>query len=85
MVFGVPMVPLLSVTLVVVLLSIWTTVLLSVTLIPIFFVMRAIAKNDDQQFRLLYLKALFRVVNYNHNSKFWRSSTYSPFEFKKRK
>lgn len=83
MVAGVPTVPLVIVVMVIVLLSVWTTILLAFTIIPIFFVMRMIAKHDDQQFRLLGLKILFRANN--RNGRFWKSSTYSPFQFKKRK
>ena len=75
----------LVVTIFVILISVWTTLLVALTLIPIVVVMRQIAKSDDQQFRLLGLKLLFRAVHYNHNAKFWRASTYSPIAFKKRK
>ncbi|WP_371826216.1 type IV secretion system protein VirB3 [Pseudomonas sp. LPH60] len=85
MIYGVPTVPLVVVTMVVVLLSVWTTILLILIMFPIVFVMRMITKHDDQQFRLLGLKFYFRVVNYNHNRRFWKSSTYSPIQFKKRK
>ena len=68
-----------------ILLSVWTTVFFAATLVPIILTMRQIAKSDDQQFRLLGLKLLFRGVNYNHNAKFWKASAYSPFAFKKRK
>lgn len=85
MMFGVPLVPLAAVSVVVILLSVWTTVFFAATLVPIILTMRQIAKSDDQQFRLLFLKLLFRGVNYNHNAKFWKASAYSPFAFKKRK
>jgi type IV secretion system protein VirB3 len=85
MYLGVPLVPLVVVTVIVILISVWTTLFVALTLIPIVIVMRQIAKSDDQQFRLLGLKLLFRGVHYNHNAKFWRASTYSPFAFKKRK
>jgi type IV secretion system protein VirB3 len=85
MMFGVPLVPLAAVSVVVILISVWTTIFFATTLIPIILVMRQIAKSDDQQFRLLGLKLLFRAVNYNHNAKFWQASAYSPFAFKKRK
>lgn len=85
MIFGVPLVPLAVVSGVVILLSVWTTIFLSATLIPIILVMRQIAKADDQQFRLLGLKILFRIVNPNRNGKFWKASAYSPFTFQKRK
>ena len=85
MLFGVPLVPLAFVSGAIILLSIWTTIFLSFTLFPIILVMRQIAKSDDQQFRLLGLKMMFRVINYNHNAKFWKASAYSPFAFQKRK
>lgn len=85
MVFGVPLVPLAAVAVVVILISVWTTIFFSVTLIPIILVMRQITKSDDQQFRLLWLKAVFRIMNPNRNAKFWKASTYSPISFQKRK
>jgi type IV secretion system protein VirB3 len=84
MVMGVPTVPLVVVGGAVILLSIWTSIFLSITLVPIVLTMRQIAKSDDQQFRLLGLKLLFRCINYNHNGKFWKASAYSPIAFKKR-
>lgn len=85
MMFGVPLVPLAVVSLVVILVSVWTTIFFSAMLVPIVFTMRQITKSDDQQFRLLGLKLLFRTINYNHNGKFWKASAYSPLAFKKRK
>lgn len=85
MVFGVPLVPLAVVSGVVILLSVWTTIFLSLLLFPIILTMRQIAKSDDQQFRLLGLKILFRTINYNHNARFWKASAYSPIAFSKRK
>ena len=85
MMFGVPLVPLMCVSLVVILLAIWTTVLVALALLPIVLTMRLITKSDDQQFRILGLKLLFRFVNYNHNGRFWKASTYSPIQFKQRK
>lgn len=85
MIFGVPLVPFALVGVIVILLSVWTTIMLVFSLIPIILTMRQITKTDDQQFRLLGLKLLFRAVNYNHNGKFWKASAYSPFAFKKRK
>lgn len=85
MMFGVPLVPLMCVALVVILLAVWTSVLVALALLPIVVTMRLISKSDDQQFRLLGLKLLFRFVNYNHNGRFWKASTYSPIQFKQRK
>lgn len=83
MLFGVPLVPLAAVTLVVTLLSLWTTLFCLFILPLLIFSMRYIAKDDDQQFRLLSLKLLFRF--FNRNRLFWKASVYSPFVFKKRK
>lgn len=85
MLFGVPLVPLAVVGGVVVLISVWTTILFALTLIPIVITMRIIAKSDDQQFRLLGLKFVFRVINRNRNGRFWKASAYSPIAFTKRK
>jgi type IV secretory pathway VirB3-like protein len=91
MILGVPLVPLAVVIGVVVLLSIWTTLLLAFSLVPIVITMRMIVKADDQQFRLLWLKFWCRVVPHcarkshlKSNQRFWQASTYSPISFKKR-
>lgn len=86
MLFGVPMVPLAVVVGAVILISVWTTLFFVLTLVPIVLVMKAIAKSDDQQFRLLFLKGWCRFAPYhNSNRNFWKSSAYAPIEFKKRK
>lgn len=85
MLFGVPLVPLVVVVGIVVLISVWTTILFVFTLIPIVLTMRIVTKSDDQQFRLLGLKFLFRVVNRDKNGRFWKASAYSPIAFTKRK
>lgn len=85
MMFGVPIVPLAITCSVVVLLSIWTSIFLVLLLIPLIITMRQITKSDDQQFRLLGLKLLFRAIHRNANGRFWKSSAYSPLAFKKRK
>ena len=85
MLFGVPLVPLAVVGGVVVLISVWTTILFVFTLIPILITMRIIAKTDDQQFRLLGLNILFRIVNRNKNGRFWKASAYSPIAFTRRR
>lgn len=85
MVMGVPVVPFVIVGGGLILLSVWTSVL-CVVLVPIaIMVMRHITRSDDQQFRLLGLKMQFRLINYNRNGGFWRSSAWSPVAFKKRK
>jgi type IV secretory pathway VirB3-like protein len=85
MILGVPLVPLTVAGIGIILVSTWTTIFFSAMLIPVVLIMRQIAKSDDQQFRLLGLKLRFRVFNYNHNGRFWKASSYSPFMFKKRK
>ena len=85
MLFGVPLIPLLIISMTIIFLSVCTKVLFSLILIPIIIGMRQVASYDDQQFRLLGLKILFRIINYNHNRAFWKASTYSPFTFRKRK
>jgi type IV secretion system protein VirB3 len=84
MMFGVPLVPLAVVIGIVVLLSVWFSILIAFTLIPIVITMRIIAATDDQQFRLLWHKFWFRVINRNRNGKFWKASAYSPLVFTKR-
>lgn len=85
MAFGVPLVPLFFVAAVVILISVWTSIFVSVVLVPSVLVMRQMAKSDDQRFRLLGLKFVFRFMNMNRNADFWQASAYSPFNFQKRK
>ncbi|MCF3642944.1 VirB3 family type IV secretion system protein [Rhizobium sp. TRM95111] len=85
MIFGVPVVPFVVVGGTVVLIVVWTTILMIVVLPLVVMMMRAVTKSDDQQFRLLGLKMMFRLVNYNRNGRFWKASAYSPIAFKKRK
>ena len=85
MMFGVPLVPLISVVAVILTINVWTRIYFAFSMIPIVLIMKQIAKSDDQQFRLLGLKMRFRIISYNHNQKFWKASAYSPFAFKKRK
>lgn len=85
MLWGVPIVPFVVVFGAVALSAVWINLFLFVLLLPIYFLMRLVVKNDDQMFRLLGLKMLFRLVNANRNSAFWKASSYSPVAFKKRK
>lgn len=86
MFLGVPLVPLAVVCGVGILIAVWTSMLVSLALIPIIAVMRAMTKSDDQQFRLLGLKLWCRVLpHYSANSKFWGASAYSPVVLKKRR
>jgi len=94
MLFGVPLIPLAIVTIFFVLLAVYTTLFVGLLIFPIVIVMRLITKSDDQQFRLLGLKIMFRGCNLpllnrlfycNHNGKFWKASAYSPIQFTQRK
>jgi type IV secretory pathway VirB3-like protein len=85
MMFGVPLVPLAVVSAGVILISVWTTILFALALFPIVGVMHLIAKSDDQQFRLLGLKIQFRIIEFDHNSRFWKASAYSPLSFRQRR
>ncbi len=84
MIFGVPMAPLTIVGGIIVLASIWIHIFITILLFPALAIMRAIAKHDDQQFRLSGLKILFRFQYAFQNGRFWKASAYSPIEFKKR-
>lgn len=85
MVMGVPVTPFAIVGGAVVLISIWTSILFMVMMVPIIFIMRLIVQHDDQQFRLLGLRMLFRIIHPNKNARFWRCSAYSPLKFTRRK
>ena len=85
MALGVPATPLVIVTGAVLLLTLLTKLVFALSIVPLIIVMRAIAKKDDQQFRLLGLKLWCRVLpHHNFNRRFWRSSAYSPIAFRKR-
>jgi type IV secretory pathway VirB3-like protein len=85
LVMGVPMAPLVVVMGVVCMASLFTSVFVVLLLVPVIGTMRAVAKKDDQQFRLLGLKLWCRLVpHHNFNRGFWGASTYSPLVFKKR-
>jgi type IV secretion system protein VirB3 len=84
MLFGVPLVPLLVVGGVVLLLSMWISLFLGLALPPLFFLMKYIAKTDDRQFHLLWLRFYFRVFHFNYTRRFWGASVYSPFSFFRR-
>ena len=78
MVLGVPLVPFMVACGSVLILASYTTVLVNVLLIPVVLVMNAIARTDDQQFRLIGLKLYCRVVRFNGNARFWKASSYAP-------
>lgn len=86
MFLGVPAVPLAIVVGCVTLIAVYTSILVAFTLFPIIFLMRMVTAQDDQQFRLLYLKALMRLKEWMRgNGRFWKASSYSPVQFRQRK
>lgn len=65
--------------------SVWFSIFIILGFIPIFLTMREVSKSDDQAFRLLGLKAYFRLARWHDGSlKFWQAASYSPVDFKKR-
>lgn len=85
MVFDIPLVPFACVFGVTVLLSVYISLALLLALPVIILLMRMVTKHDDQQFRLLWLKTIFQYSYQFKNRRFWKSSAYSPLDFKKRK
>lgn len=77
--FGVPILPLMTVIAVVVWIATVTHILFVVLLVPLVLAMGQVTRTDDQAYRLLGLKLLFRMQDANRA--FWRSTTYSPFAF----
>jgi type IV secretion system protein VirB3 len=83
---GVPLMPFLLNAGIFVLLSVYFTFLFLPLAVPVFLVMRQMTKSDDQKFRLLGLKARFRLRPFFTGSlDFWKSNAYSPIPFKVRK
>lgn len=83
MFLGVPVTPLVVVTLPIILVSVWINILISLLIVPAIAVMHLIAREDDQQFRLLWLQCQFRCKYFFGNGRFWGASAYSPMAFKK--
>ena len=85
MALGVPLMPLAVVTGVVLLLAVWTQIFVALLLAPLVLVMRAIARKDDQQFRLIGLKLWCQVApHYCFTRRLWRASAYSPLDFRRK-
>lgn len=84
MLLGVPLHPLIVVGGVWFIVSMWTSILLLVGLLPLVLLMRQITKADDNQFRALGLRFYFRVFHINRNGRFWRASAYSPLRYFRR-
>lgn len=84
MIFGVPMGPFAGMLAVFILLGTWTNLLVTFGAVPIYFIMRALTKKDDQQFRLLFLKAYFCMPALK-NKRFWKAFAATPISFRKEK
>ncbi|MFA5428459.1 MAG: VirB3 family type IV secretion system protein [Sulfurimonas sp.] len=80
MVFGIPVVPFVSVSLFILIIAIWTNILFAFILIPILFIMRLLARQDDFIFRLLFLK--FYNFTPFHNKKYYGTKTYHNTEYR---
>lgn len=85
MLWGVPLAPFLAVMGVLLLLAMWLSLLIALLMLPAYFLMRYVVRNDEQQFRLLALKFLCRVMRRDANHRFWKASAYAPVSFTKRK
>ncbi|MEW9810173.1 MAG: VirB3 family type IV secretion system protein (plasmid) [Candidatus Symbiodolus clandestinus] len=66
----------------IVLASLWCTIFILLLLPLAILVMRWVVHSDDQQFRLLWLRMLFRWAN--ANGSFWKTSVYSSYRFERR-
>lgn len=82
MLLGVPVIPFVIVCGSLTLGCIWISLLFGLSpltilmVVPVFLAMRFIAKDDDQQFRLMGLRLLFRAGQRNRG--FWKSAAYAP-------
>ncbi|WP_108610806.1 VirB3 family type IV secretion system protein [Aminobacter sp. MSH1] len=85
MLMGVPVMPCIVVCGSLILLTMWTSVFVGLSIPAAVAIMRLTVKEDDQKFRLLGLKLLFRVIHLNRTGRFWKASTYSPLAYTKRK
>lgn len=84
MIMGVPMVPFAVMVGLLALLSAWVNLLVLLAGIPIYIIMRVVTKHDDQQFRLLFLKATFYFPAMS-TVRFWKACASAPLSFKKNK
>jgi type IV secretion system protein VirB3 len=92
MLAGVPMIPLLLVSGIFLLVTMWCVYLVSpyvalflaVIYVPILLTMRQITKKDDQRLRQLLMRARMRV-RHRPGRAMWGATSFSPLRFKKRK
>lgn len=82
-IWGVPMVPLVSMVMGVAAVSMVVSLLCWIAVLPFWFIMAQITKNDDKAFRILWLWISTKL--FNRNKSFWGASSYSPSDYRKRK
>ena len=80
-IMGVPMMPLFVVVSSIILLAFWTQIIpLVILVVPAIFILKFMAKEDDQQFNQLAVR--LRTRRQNKNSKFWgRACSYQPCSY----
>jgi type IV secretion system protein VirB3 len=90
MVFGVPMVPIVIVTLLAILLvmlglfaSVYISIAIVTVYVPIYAWMRVITKADDQRLNQMILRLRMRA-RMQGSRRFWGALTYVPLSFTKR-
>lgn len=84
MLLGVPIVPMLLVNAVLFGIALFFNPLLMVLNVVAIFLMRVVVKDDDQMFRLLYLRLMCRGRS-GRNAHFWKSAAVAPLKFTRRK
>lgn len=82
-VFGVPMMPLIFMSMGVAICALLINIFLWLLWIPLCFIMAQITKYDDKAFRIMGLWIDSKLLN--KNKKFWGASSYSPRNYKKRR
>lgn len=82
-IWGVPMMPLIVMVTSVAIVAMTINIFLWLIAAPLWFIMAQITKNDDKAFRIwwLWIDTKFR----NRNKSFWGASSYSPFNYCKRR
>ncbi|MCP3050735.1 VirB3 family type IV secretion system protein [Xanthomonas euvesicatoria pv. allii] len=85
MLVGVPIVPMVMVNGVLFILGLLLHPGIWVLNVVAIVIMRIIVKEDDQRFRLLFLRLVCRVVRPNRNAHHWKCSAYAPITFARRK
>lgn len=82
-IFGVPMMPLIVMTMVVAVVALTLSIFWWALWPVLCFIMAQITKYDDKAFRIISLWIDSKLLN--GNKKFWGASSYSPVKHKKRR